>query len=154
METDHLTLAHQVVEIVPAIMRILSAELRRTKSPLVAPQIGVLTALAQGPRNVSELAELQAVSLPTMSNTISTMVQQGWVHRSPSTLDRRIVLIEITPEGRVMLEEIGRLIILKIAELLTPLTDTDRITLSAGLGVLRQAFSPIGLGDWRLEIRD
>lgn len=154
MEIDHLNLAQQVVEIVPAIMRILSAELRHTKSPLVAPQIGVLTALAQGPRNVSELAELQVVSLPTMSNTINTMVQQGWVHRSPSEHDRRMVLIEITPQGQVVLAEIGRLIILKIAELLTPLTDIDCTTLSAGLGVLRQAFSPIGLGDWKLEIRD
>ncbi len=153
-EIENLQIAHQVVEIVPAIMRILSAELRRTKSPLVSPQIGVLTALAQGPRNVSELAEIQGVSLPTMSNTVHTMVQQGWVKRHSSEQDRRIVFIEITPEGREMLQEIGRLIILKISELLTPLTATDRAALSAGLDVLRRAFGPIGLGDWRLEIGD
>ena len=46
---------------------------------------------------MSELARAQAVSLPTMSNSISAMVERGWVRREAPDGDRRVVMIDVTP---------------------------------------------------------
>jgi DNA-binding MarR family transcriptional regulator len=142
---DNLQTAQQVVEIVPLVMRVVAAELRRTQRPLIPAHLGVLFFLAQRPRNLSELAELQAVSLPTMSNTIGKMAQEGWLERTRAAHDRRMLLIEITPAGEAILAEISGDIIGKVAQLLNPLSPEDLGALQAGLAILRRSFINDGL---------
>lgn len=141
--TDELETARQIVEIVPAVMQIVAAELRRAEHPMVPTQVGVLTLLAHHPCNLSELAGYHAVSLPTMSNTISKMVKLGWVQRKRSPQDRRMLLIEITREGLDVWEQIGRQVIAAVNDLLRPLSERERVTLLDGLAVLRQAFAVV-----------
>jgi DNA-binding MarR family transcriptional regulator len=133
--------AEQVVEIVPLVMRIVAAELRQTEPAVIPAHLGVLFLLTQRPRNLSELAELQAVSLPTMSNTISKMAQAGWVTRTRASHDRRVLLIEITPAGEAILSKMGGYIIDKVAQILDPLSAEELDTLRAGLAILRRAFT-------------
>lgn len=137
--------AQQVVEIVPLVMRVVAAELRRTQHPIIPAHLGVLFLLVQQPRNLSELAELQAVSLPTMSNTISKMAQEGWIKRTRAAHDRRMLLIEITPAGEAILAEMSGYIIEKVAQILDPLSAVDLGTLQAGLAILRRSFINDGL---------
>jgi hypothetical protein len=80
-------------------MRTVAAELRAAGEMPAPAHFGLLTMLGNQPRTLTELALLQGVSLPTMSNSISTMVQRGWVKRSSPARDRRVVLIEVTPLG-------------------------------------------------------
>ena len=138
--TDNLQTAQQVVEIVPLVMREVAAALRRTQPAMIPAHLGVLFLLTQRPRNLSELAEQQAVSLPTMSNTISKMAREGWLQRTRATHDRRILLIEITPAGQALLSEISGQIIEKIAHILDPLSTKDLDALRAGLLILRRSF--------------
>jgi DNA-binding MarR family transcriptional regulator len=140
-EIDRQQTAHQVVEIVPLVMRVVAAELRRTEYAMIPAHLGVLFLLDQRPRNLSELAEQQAVSLPTMSNTVTTMVREGWVRRSPAERDRRMVLIEITPAGQAALAEISGHIIGTVARLLEPLSAEELRTLHTGLAILRESFA-------------
>ena len=133
--------AAQVVEIVPLVMRIVAAELRQTEPFLIPAHLGVLFLLTQQPRNLSELAELQAVSLPTMSNTISKMAQEGWVTRTRADHDRRVLLIEITPAGEAVLAEMSGYIVNKVAQILDPLSAAELEMLRAGLVILRRAFT-------------
>jgi DNA-binding MarR family transcriptional regulator len=139
-EIDRQQTAHQVVEIVPLVMRVVAAELRRTEYAMIPAHLGVLFLLDQRPRNLSELAEQQAVSLPTMSNTVTTMVREGWVRRSPAERDRRMVLIEITPAGQAALAEMSGHIIGTVARLLEPLSAEELHTLHTGLAILRESF--------------
>jgi DNA-binding MarR family transcriptional regulator len=134
-------LARRIIEILPTVMQVVTAELRRTQYPLVPTQLGVLTMLADHPCNLSELAEHHVVSLPTMSNIISKMVAQGWVARTRAEHDRRMLLIEITAVGRGVWLEIGRQIISRITELLTPLSADEREALLTGLVLLQTAFA-------------
>jgi DNA-binding MarR family transcriptional regulator len=140
---DEVEIARQVVEIVPAIMQIVAAELRHAEYPMVPTQIGVLTLLAHHSCNLSELAVYHAVSLPTMSNTISKMVKLGWVQRTRSPHDRRMLLIEITEEGLAVWEQIGRQVISAVTDLLRPISGSEREMLLAGLAVLRRAFAVV-----------
>src|SRR5213083_2698957 len=91
--------ARDVLEVIPLVMRTVAAELRAAGEMPAPAHFGLLTVLGDQPRTLTELALLQGVSLPTMSNSISTLVQRGWVKRSSPARDRRVVLIEATPLG-------------------------------------------------------
>ena len=142
MDTQRHKIALSILQIIPSIMRILAAELRQTETPLLVPQLGALTLLAENSYNLSELAELHGVSLPTMSSTMSKLAEAGWVERQRSKKDRRVVMLALTPAGREMLNEIGQKMINHIAANLKDVPNSDLLTLQSGLQVLQTIFVP------------
>jgi len=132
--------ARQILKIVPRVMRTVAAELRAAGELPAPAHFGLLTMLSAQPRTLTELAVLQGVSLPTMSNSISAMVQRGWVKRSAPAKDRRVVIIEVTATGKAALERVGRAAEGHLAEMLAPLDMASRRRLQAGLAVLRRIF--------------
>lgn len=133
--------ARQILKIVPLVMRIVAAELRAAGELPAPAHFGLLSMLSAQPRTLTELAVLQGVSLPTMSNSITAMVQRGWVRRSSPARDRRVVIIDVTPAGRAALERVGKAAEAHLAERLAPLDVAARRRLQAGLTVLRRAFT-------------
>ena len=98
MKCSSRDVAREILKIIPLVMRTVAAELRAAGELPAPAHFGLLTMLSVQPRTLSELANLQGVSLPTMSNSITSMVQRGWVRRT-ATKDRRVVIIEVTPLG-------------------------------------------------------
>jgi DNA-binding MarR family transcriptional regulator len=136
--------AREILKIVPLVMRTVAAELRSAGELPAPAHFGLLTMLSTQPRSLSELAALQGVSLPTMSNSISAMVHRGWVRRvarGADRPDRRIVMVEVTTTGRAALERVGRCAEAHIAERLTLVDGATRRRLRAGLAVLREIFA-------------
>jgi DNA-binding MarR family transcriptional regulator len=140
--------AREILRIVPLVMRTVAAELRAAGELPAPAHFGLLSVLSARPRTLSELATLQGVSLPTMSNSISAMVQRGWVRRTAPPRDRRVVIVEVTPTGRGALERVRRSAEAHLAQVLAPLDPAARRRLQAGLSVLRKVFleTPAGLG--------
>jgi DNA-binding MarR family transcriptional regulator len=133
--------ARSILKIVPLVMRTVAAELRAAGELPAPAHFGLLTMLSTQPRTLTELAALQGVSLPTMSNSISAMVQRGWVKRTSPVRDRRVVIIDVTPAGRAALERVGRCAEAHLADLLESVDGTSRRHLQAGLSVLRRTFA-------------
>jgi len=135
--------SQEIVEVIPLIMRTIVADHHNSSHPMSPAHLRLLTILAHHPCNLSELALRQAVSLPTMSNSISVLVQRGWVKRVPSPDDRRQVLLELTPDGRAVLIDTKNRAETRVAELIGALSPDELANLSAGLAVLEQAFAPV-----------
>jgi DNA-binding MarR family transcriptional regulator len=133
--------AREILKIVPQVMRTVAAELRAAGEMPAPAHFGLLTILGHQPRTLTELALLQGVSLPTMSNSVSTLVQRGWVKRTSPAKDRRVVLIEVTPLGKATVERVGKAAEAHLADMLAGLDAPSRRRLRAGLGVLRQVFT-------------
>ena len=133
--------ARAVLKIVPLVMRTIAAELRAAGELPAPAHFGLLSMLSAQPRTLTELASLQGVSLPTMSNSISAMVQRGWVKRTAPVRDRRVVIIEVTAAGRAALQRVGRCAESHLADVLRPLDATAGRRLRGGLGVLREVFT-------------
>ena len=70
---DSKEVAKEILEIVPLVMRTLHAELRQPAALANPGHFHLMLSLAEGPHNLSELAEKQNVTLPTMSSTVSTL---------------------------------------------------------------------------------
>jgi DNA-binding MarR family transcriptional regulator len=128
--------------VVPLVMRAVAAELRASGELPAPAHFGLLSMLSAQPhaRTLTELAALQGVSLPTMSNSISALVDRGWVQRTGAGGDRRQVVIEVTPTGRAALDRVSACAERHLAEVLAPLDGRSRRLVHQGLGRLRQVF--------------
>ncbi|MCW3019184.1 MAG: MarR family transcriptional regulator [Solirubrobacterales bacterium] len=62
-------------------------------------ELEVLSILTEGPRRVTELAELEGVAQPTMTLLVKRLEDKGWVHREGLPDDGRVVMIAITDAG-------------------------------------------------------
>jgi DNA-binding MarR family transcriptional regulator len=135
--------ARAILKIIPLVMRTVAAKLRSAGELPAPAHFGLLSVLSERPRMLTELATLQGVSLPTMSNSISAMADRGWVRRTTPApeADRRVVIIEVTATGRSALERVARAAEQHLAEVLTPLDPSARRRLHGGLGVLRDVFT-------------
>lgn len=143
-QTDSVKdMARQIMEIIPCIMRVMRTEMHQS-NPLVMPaHFPLLGMLSRRSWTLTELADRQSVSPPTMSSTITTLEERGWVTRVRSQEDRRVVVIQVTEEGRRVLEETHRQAEARIAALLESLDASEQEVLLQGLNVLRRAFSSV-----------
>jgi DNA-binding MarR family transcriptional regulator len=133
--------AREILKIVPLVMRTVAAELRANGELPAPAHFGLLTILARHPRTLTELAMLQGVSLPTMSNSISRLVERGWVRRVFPARDRRVVIVEATALGKATVKRVGRAAEAHLAEKLSGLEAESVVRLHAGLAVLRRVFA-------------
>ena len=134
--------ARDILQIIPLVMRTVAAQLRSAGELPAPAHFGLLSILCERPRMLTEIASLQGVSLPTMSNSISAMEERGWVRRTaPTEQDRRVAMIEVTTTGRAALDRVARSAETHLAEMLAPVDVTSRRRLHNGLGVLRKIFA-------------
>ena len=133
-------IAQQLLSIIMPLTRSVAAELRKGEKSLNSAHIGALAMLSERPCNLSELAEYQGVSLPTMSGSISRLEKRGWVQRVRSTADRRVVMVELTPKGYQRLGEMVQQAESYLIRLLGNLSTAEQEKLTDGLTVLQKLF--------------
>jgi len=137
--------ARDILQIIPLVMRAVAAELRAAGELPAPAHFGLLSMLSQRPRSLTEFASLQGVSLPTMSSSMSAMVERGWVRRTAPEGDKRVVMVEVTASGKAALERVARAAEAHLAEVLAPLDAVSRRRLHGGLAVLRKVFTPVAV---------
>lgn len=103
MRTQTQSAARKFWIVFPMVMRTIFAESRKGNLNLAPNHFRVLSAISARNCNLSELAEHQNVSLPTMSATVQTLVERGWLERDRSADDRREITLRMTEEGRRVL---------------------------------------------------
>jgi DNA-binding MarR family transcriptional regulator len=140
MTEDTAALAQNILHIIPQIMRILAAEFRHSGHLMTPGNFQLMFILQEGRANLSELAEHQSVSLPTMSRAVSRLEKMGWIRRLSDPNDRRVTLIELTDDGQKRLDEMGELALKTLGDLIAAIPLADRKTLAAGLSVMRKSF--------------
>jgi DNA-binding MarR family transcriptional regulator len=74
------------------VKQVRNSEVSRTEG-------GVLVTLSDGPRRITELAELEGVAQPTMTLLVKRLEENGWVARGSLPGDGRVVVVSITESG-------------------------------------------------------
>ncbi len=133
------------------IMGVVVAQMRATDNTMSEAHVPVLGILNQRPHTLSELAERMHVTAPTMSNTISTLEERGWVSRRRSERDRRIVWVEITNLGANVLKAMTNELEAKLAHFFDILTDDQRQQVADGIALLWSVFRTAGGDQPRFE---
>jgi DNA-binding MarR family transcriptional regulator len=135
--------AHLVLEVVPAIMRDIAAGVHQELEDgrwLTMGQFRVLYLIHDGVAFVSELARFQNVSQPTISRQVDGLVTKGLVARHTDPTDRRVIHLELTEQGRTLLETIRTRLYHRVAETLTALSPTEKEQVAEGLRLLHVRF--------------
>ena len=141
MAEDTQQLSRLLLETMPAMMRAMGSHARRGEHSLDPGHMRLLWHLARRPSNLSELASLHGVSLPSMSATAQALVERGWLERSRSESDRRVVNVQPTEEGRRVLAAERRRLLRWLQSYLEQLSPEEKAHLSLGLAALQRVFS-------------
>jgi DNA-binding MarR family transcriptional regulator len=123
---DHIaaTLLGSTSRLTRLLLRSGSRELSRTEA-------GLLTTLTDGPRRITELAETEALAQPSVSKLVDKLERRGLVGRDRAPDDGRAVVVSISDEGRLRLEEARRHLRSLLRELLGELENDDLSALTA-----------------------
>jgi DNA-binding MarR family transcriptional regulator len=120
------------------LVRQLGGELSRT-------EIGLLKTVGDGPRRITELAELEGLAQPTITILIKQLEERGLVTRTRQSSDGRIVLVDVTESGNAALADYRQRLSGVLGEYLSEISDeqvealaTATETLAQLVGVLQQ----------------
>lgn len=130
--------ATEMVQMIPVLMRKVHGYMRCNNESMASAHFRLLAILAKRSMTMTELADKQAISTATMSNSVSTLVEKGWVKRMPSPQDRRIIMVEITDLGREKLHEIDGHLHSSIKNSLKALSAEDLEQVGTGLRILHK----------------
>ncbi len=97
--TDHSDIAAQFQVLATRMLR--QARVLDEGSTLTSAQYSALSSLYSSPHvPLTELAQLESVSHPTMSRIIAALIDQGLVAREKDLADRRASRLSLTEAGR------------------------------------------------------
>ena len=88
-------------------------------------------------RTPADLAAAAGVSRATMTGLIDTLERDGLVTRQPDEQDRRMMVVKMTEQGRERLSRLLPIHFQTVAELLAPLSESERQTLLQLLSRIR-----------------
>jgi len=107
---------------------------------------GLLSALAviakRGPLRLSDLAQLEGVSAPSMTRTVAELEARGYVVRSPDPVDGRAVLVAAADAGTAAILDARSARARVVAELLASLDEADAAVIAAALPALERLTEP------------
>ncbi|MEP9364081.1 MarR family transcriptional regulator [Nocardioides sp. CN2-186] len=94
-----------------------------------------------GPLGITQLADLDRCSQPTMSAAVSQLVEQGWVTKERNPDDARSSVITLSDAGRDELNRVRRRHGERVAELVAAHPDLTTDDLATAVAVLRGILS-------------
>ena len=95
-----------------------------------------------GPRTLGQLAGSEGVTPPSMTRLVTAMEVDGFVTRSRSEKDGRLVIISATPAGADLLHRGRDQRVEALAALVRSLPDTEQRTLESAAGILEELLRP------------
>jgi DNA-binding MarR family transcriptional regulator len=140
--------ARALLEVTMLLMRGFEARMRQGERRLEPAHVGILAKTSVADCSVTELAQHQAVRLPTMSKSVALLVERGWLERWTPADNRRQTMVRLTKEGRRMWAWMKRDAERHVAQMLGDLTAAQRAQVEASLKILietlgRKAASPL-----------
>jgi DNA-binding MarR family transcriptional regulator len=135
-----LDLARERDDIAEALPRRASALSRlflgRSVLAITRTEVGVLYALRERPRRITELAAQEGVTQPAITLLVNRLEEKGWVHRGADATDRRAVLVCLTPAGEEVLGRVRAEYRALLHDEMAALGDDDVETLGRAIAIL------------------
>ena len=131
---------HRLDEIAEALPRRAAALSRlfltRTTVRVSRVEAGVLWALLDRPRRITELAAREGVTQPAITSLVNRLEARGWVQRQGDPSDARVVLVGLTTHGRQVVERLRGEYRALLHEEMATLDDDDVRTLARAIEIL------------------
>jgi DNA-binding MarR family transcriptional regulator len=122
-------------DLVVQAARLVRAVRRELELPAATRIISLLD--EHGPLGITQLAELDRCSQPTMSAAVNRLVESGWVGKGPNPADARGSVVALSDSGRDELLRVRRLHGERVAALVAAHPDLTTEDLATAVAVLR-----------------
>jgi DNA-binding MarR family transcriptional regulator len=144
MDGSAETIAREVLEVVPLIMRTIRSEMRSHRgTDLSVVQFRALLFLNRNPgATLSAVAVHLGLTLPTVSKMIDRMVANRLVARGDSSADRRCMTLTLTPAGQSLLLRARRGTQARLEQILASLAPDECELVHQAIELLQGKFSP------------
>src|SRR5438067_11888167 len=103
------------------------------QNPISANRAGVMWQLRERAMRSGDLAQRCAMTAPALTEQIDSLARDGFVRRLEDPADRRVVLVELTGQGRRELDKYGEIMKRGVASVLARLPAEKRARLRAAL---------------------
>lgn len=91
-----------------------------------------------GPARVGDLAVADHCSQPTMTTQVQRIEAAGWVWRTSDPHDARVALIDLTPEGTLVLGKVRAARRQTLAPVMDTLTDSERASVEEATNIIER----------------
>ncbi len=110
VERDRAEQAQYVsTQLLPQIALLTRLLIKEIGSGYSWTEAGLLRSLSDGPRRITELAELEGLAQPTTTLLVKRLEKQELVRRERQADDQRVVLVSLTDAGTAALENLRAL---------------------------------------------
>ena len=123
--------------------------LRRASRRISRSEAALLAALDGGPRRITELADREGLAQPTITLMVKRLLERGWVARERDAADGRVVLVSLTDEGAVVLEEVRADYRSALRDHLAAMSDEELAALMTATTALQGLIDVLQQGDAR-----
>jgi len=110
---------------------------QRARYDISRTEASVLSTLSRGPRRITELADVERLAQPTITQLVTRFERRGWVVRERDDADGRAVLVAITDDGLAAVEAIRGRLRAVLRDSLAGLSDDDVAALLAASEALQ-----------------
>jgi DNA-binding MarR family transcriptional regulator len=119
-------------------MRRFSRSLRSGNGQLAPAHFHMLHSLYFKNHNLSELAERLSIGKAAMSESIDLLESKGYVKKTHEGNDKRKVMIELTYEGKQIIESIHDEMLSTVNTYLKDTSEQERMMIKDGLTILQR----------------
>src|SRR6476619_6199640 len=143
---------HAVMVAAQALVGVAAQGIAQVEDRVTLPQFRVLMLVAtRGGLNLGALAQAMGVHPSNASRACDRLVDAGLLARSESTLDRRNLMLKLTPDGQALIDEVIDHRRNAIATILEGLPESRRRTLANAMLSFAEAAGEIhGDSAWKL----
>ena len=97
-----------------------------TELELTLPQAQLLRVLRRGPMQTGQLAAEMRISAPAITQLTDRLIRKGLIERSTTADDRRCVIVALSDEGRLLVDQFRQRRREIFNEALADLSETER----------------------------
>jgi DNA-binding MarR family transcriptional regulator len=97
-----------------------------TELELTLPQAQLLRVLRRGPMQTGQLAAEMRISAPAITQLTDRLIRKGLIERSATADDRRCVIVALSEEGRLLVDQFRQRRREIFNEALADLSETER----------------------------
>lgn len=135
--------ATELLEVVPLMMRVIRSEVRAHSTPeLTMPQYRTLAFLGRNEgAMLGDVATFLTLTLSAASKLVDGLVNDDLVTRDSDPLDRRKIVLKLSPLGQKKYAAARLAASEFLAERVAPLSTADRLSIIAAMQILHRIFS-------------
>ena len=144
MESPADLTAHEILDVVPLVMRVIRAEMRSQRAAV--PQYRALQYINRNPGvSLQTLAHHLGLTAPTVSKMVDGLVFESFVTRAASSHDRRKITLTLTSRGIEILEQAHQTTQDRLADVIAHLAPDECDTVFQAMKLLHSLFLPTSI---------